>query len=798
MRRALCLCFILICLVIFSGVRARPATIPEPPKASAQEEYTPPLPVAPLGAHPRLLISPAYIRQVLQPRASRKYALWQPFRDYLDSARLQSDLRLQPAETIRALALGWLLTEQRAYRDNALAGMRALVDQIESAPVMQTLEGKWDNSFLEAVAGLALGYDWMYAALSPDDRIIVADTLLRACDRLRDPTTDSGRVWIPAETVGGDAGTYIFRAMSDEDALWLWAITATALAVQGEDIRANTLIEYARDLWVRYVLPVLEIQPNGAWGEGLYYGFTAIWWKVQTALSWWTARGENYFDATAWWQERLAYNLFARYPQIWQTRTDAIAFWDYPAIIGDNIRRHPRAVYGRAQDLILRAVFPGTPYANWTDWSLNQLSVSAPGWLLAEELLWRDADAMGEPPAQLTWRAFGSNHVFMHSRWVDETGEPVIGETVVTFQAGDFFSPRQFFDQGSFTIWRAGDSLVGRGGIYSGDGTSWHDANYYGRTVAGNTLLICDLAENFDGIRLYNDTPAGIWLNDCGQRPTDPLGGINADYWANNRARFETANILRVRDETSLTYILANLTGAYNSATYTALDNRPKVTFALREIFFIRPELILIHDRVRTPDPQFTVLQTLHFNTAPEFDGIGWTVRGANAKLYLQQLAPSQSEITEGYLVEGQAVERSDGQPVQNEIEFDRPGVYQMNTFSTGASQERWFLTLLAATDINAAPPATALFVQGEGIRGAVFNNEDTLWQVMMDDDPQDLTQARFAIAGGTQFLFLTGLAPAQTYTLIWADGSQTRALSDGAGTLLFSDPPAGVLDLRL
>jgi hypothetical protein len=761
------------------------------------QDNIPNLPIAQAGEHPRILITNQYLEQTVTPKIDPSSGTWQSFTAYVESNQILDDLANTPESVIRSLALAWLITDEPAYKDKTLSAMQQLANRIEDSPLLTTPDATWDLQFLQQVSALAIAYDWMYSALSASDRAALSDTLIRAATRLRDPQTDTERVWVLVDN------DYQFQSFNSDSAQWLWTLTAVGLSLQGDRVEATNLLNTARDLWTQFALPTLDIQPNGAWAAGPVDGFTAIWWKLQTAVAWWTARGENYFDDTEWWYERMAYHLFLRYPNVQRTSNQdrGEAFLGYPGIIGAGERYHRNAVYGRAQDMVLRSIFAGTEYANWIDWSLNQPPASSPDWLLVEEILWRDPNSIGQPPDILTWRSIGTNHVFMRSNWVDTEGNLDSSATYVTYQSGDYFAPTQFFDQGSFTIWRDGTDLLVHSGVYSGEGGSTHDANYYGRTVAGNTLLICNLAENFDGIWENHDSPANVWLNDCGQRVVTPsnAGGINPDYWFTNRALFETANIERAFDVGDVTYIYSDLTAAYNSTEITTLNNTPKVQSVIREFIYIRPGAVLVHDRLNTLSPDFTTINTIHFNARPQLDENRWVVFDGSSALYIQQLAPNaQSSVIEGYVTAGQLVDTAFGQPTANQFETGQYGWYRMDTLPPASTSNPWFLTALIATDPLAPVPPANIYVEGISMRGAVISTPDARWQVMFDDDPNNITQSSFTVVDGVQYLFLTGLAPESPYTITWGDITVQTEITQLAGTLFLANPIAGPFSIQL
>lgn len=711
--------------------------------ATAQNSLLPP--TAPIGSHPRLIITQPYLETTLSTRLDTP--TWQAFKAYVDSDAITTDFTQHPELVVRSLALAWLLTGDRLYQDKAFSILHRLVNWIEDAPT-------WDMAYVEQVAALAIGYDWLYSAFSSDDRQVLAEVLIEACRHLLDPTMDVGRVWVPFND------GYLFQTFSGESARWLWAITAAGLATQGDHPEAAFVVEQARTYWQHYGLTELEVQPNGAWAAGPYDGLRGVWAKLQTALAWWTARGEDAFSKSSWWYQRLAYNSLLLHPD-----------FGYPDIIGAGIRNHPDRWYSRGQDLLLQALYPATPAAAWVNWLFDQSR--SPAWLLVEEVIWRDFAAEQAIPDMLTWRAIGTNHVFMRSRWTSSTGGLDPTATYVSFQAGDHFSAQQFHDQGNFTIWRAGVDLLVRGGVYSGTEA---DANYYARSIASNTILICDLAETFENI-----WPGTYWLNDCGQRPVG--SAVNAEIWRNNRSFYETGNIERIWDDPAATYIRADLTDAYSA----------KAQSVIRELVYIRPGAVIVHDRLITSRPNFTTLTPLHFNTQPrQVEGALWVVRDGASALYIRPVVPSATvEMVEGYITAGQSI------PFQaNPYEVNPAGFYRLDIFSPLATTTPWFLTGLVAVDAAASTPYLGGLVDGESMRGMVINTPDKRWQVMFDDDPLNVTRATFTIETGVDFLLLTGLAPEISYTIQWADGRSEQHLTHGAGILVFENPVVGIFSL--
>lgn len=761
----------LLVLALIAGLAA--PVLPKVGRARAQDEGVP-LPVGRFGEHPRLLITPSYINRTLQPRVQATTPAWGTFAAYVQSDAPETDAAWTPGTALRSLALAWLVTDNTDYAERARRVMIGLVNRVETDPIMFGTGGI-SAAFADNVANLAVGYDWLYGYLNVGDRAALQDTLLRATTRLLDANADTqGVVWRDGELMVFD----------DVAPRWLWALTAVGLALYGEHDNAEVVLDYCRDLLTGVDIPALELQSGGAWAGGPGSGFTVGWTRVQMALAWWTALGENYFDDTRWWYDRLAYDLFLYHPQPTTVAATGEPIPGYPAIIGDTPRRDPSAAYGRAQDLMLRTVFKDYDHAAWMDWYLHQPPDGMPGWLAVEEFLWRDADSLGAPPPLLTWSAPYNGHVFMRSHWLDGAGGFDPAATYVSFTAGDRLSSAQFYDQGSFTIYTHRADLVARSGTYGG-GTSDLDANYTARTIAANSILVCDLAEIFDGIR-PNDA-RDLWLNDCGQRTMDPAGAsaVNVDHLLANWRVYDTGSITRLGETGSVTYLRADLTGAYNSAFYATPANRAKIDAVVREFIYWRPGIVFVADRIVPSYPTYTPMTVFHFPSPPTPIGLYFKAQTGAGAVYLQNLLPnSRTNLVEGYEVSGLVLDPPDGDPY---------APYRLEIVPGGPEVDYWFLSAFVVQAADAPPPPESVLVTGAGVRGVALGTVQAMFDTRPEDGT-DLAQTSFQIMPGVQYTLLSGLTPDAVY-VVQAEGNLTKTLTaDAAGTILIADVPPGTV----
>lgn len=735
----------------------------------------PNLPVTnPITARPRILMNNTYIEQTLKPRMEDNTRAWQEFLSYVQTNQPETDFENYPFQVMRSLAVAYHLTGDAQYASRAKLPLLIMVQGLESHPAMNTTDALWDENFVEWLTGVAVGFDWLYDTLTLEDRNALVNVMLRAVGILNDPTRDEGRVYIQIED-----GSYRFSAYDHYGPRVVWAVTAVGLALIGENPAATELVEYAQNLFSGWIVPALEDLHGGAWAEGPTFGFLANWASIQTAAAFWTALGENYFDNTRWWYDRMPYDMFLYLPETQN------GFWNYPSVFGDSERNSEAAFYGRAQDMLLSTVYSGTEHAGWMNWFLAQEGdAGLTGRMAVEELLWREESAEGFPPPWNTWFTLRSGHFFMRSSWTLDQNT-----ISIAFSAGDHFATHQFFDQGNLILSRGGDELLVKSGVYSGS-FSDHDANYYGRTISSNTVLVCDLAESFTQIRPNNEREG--WLNDCGQRTMYPFSAsaINPYFRQENAAVYETGEILRVSQEGGLTYVRADLTSAYNNANFTSADNQAKVREVLREIVYIRPDAVLIHDRVIPMEGDAFIPSVIfHTKSAPVQNDTWLKITEGNSALYMAGVAPQNEYATSsGYIVAGEEINFT-----PNDFEQAPYGLYSIHYTPIEARLSHFFITLLIADDANAENPPVWEYVQGDGVRGAAWGD----WQVMFDDDPGDISQASFTTSVGIANVLITGLQPLGSYRVILPDDSREELFADDAGTLYIFMQTSGEIRLQ-
>ena len=742
------------------------------------------------AGRPRIYLTPAKLA-ALQERAVPSNIRWTQLLGEADD----SDGHMH------AKALVSQVTGERSYCDTAISAALDLI----AAP----------SDYSTKAGDIALVYDWCHADLAGSQRATFIDYF----DAWGDDTPKS-------EDVPG-WGNYWPR--------YGYSYALIGLASYGDSPRAQEwLDDYRHRRYGDNDLALLDrIAEGGAWPEGTVYDWIANWPRVKTLDAWRTATGENLFESTGWYRERLGYLLLQHWPGV----AEEWGYQYHPYVsIGDGERnRGTMANYGRIMSLVLLEQFPNEPLAPQLQAYLSaQPTGNSDEFLYHEEFLWFNPDQAMQAPSLLTHYAPGSGTIFMRSGWPDGAADADLGATYLTFQSGDHFSYHQHYDQNSFTMFKHGDGSEGsaRGlaldsGVYSGDGLADHDVNYYVRSIAHNTFVVYNPAEDFSSAR------PDAYSNDGGQRALYPASRSpqTVEYFDEHATHYDTGEILRFEDRPSYTYALGDATNAYNNPSYNqAMDtglsgNVAKVNRYQREFVYLRPEsaglrdYLVLFDRVGVADPSFSGENTkllFHTLNEPQVNGMPTTVSpgetvftgadtataiSGDGKLFIRALLPLHRRIR---VVGGRGVKSfwvfgdnydwhwdpSEEQPrPTNDFEELPYGEWRLELEPATRSLENNFLTVLHPTSIGTASMAPVALVNGTGLTGAHIAdpelNRVTLFSSTRDGSPAGGTLSYSYTPTARTLNLILDLAPGERYHL-------SSALGGGLLEVVLSPSPEG------
>lgn len=229
----------------------------------------------------------------------------------------------------------------------------------------------------------------------------------------------------------------------------------------------------------------------------------------------------------------------------------------------------------------------------------------------------------------------GPGLVTMRENWSDDAAYAV-------FIAGEGIS-RRYEDANSFLLSRKGPIFVHAGARIRGDDDNNKHHWYHIRSASKNTLKIMDPAESFDvdssGQRttLHSGVPLVASDNLGGQLFETYVAASDGTYPISSGGRaarsdsafplgiWNTADIRKYEHhEGDFTYAMGDATEAYTR----------KIDFFEREFLFLRPDSIVIFDRVQSASPEFKKSWMVHTVDKPVSTGLPvQTAQGAEVFL---------------------------------------------------------------------------------------------------------------------------------------------------------------------
>ena len=414
----------------------------------------------------------------------------------------------------------------------------------------------------------ALAYDWIYEALTPEQRVRYGDALgswLRFFTDKPEILLKWGH-WEYNQTWG----PIHLNIMNCRDALTQKLFIA--LAIQGAGTKYEADARAFLDSWARRVpaecLPAFD-RMGGVWsesyGHGAYGPVTVIPYAFQ---AWRTATGIDYFKQLKPWGFPVEEPRWVAYTMMPHN--------DRTAWIDDGDGSKPGA-FARAAPML---------HDGLSQW----FSERGRDWLRErwQRVACYDPSLPATPPntLPLAYLFRGAGHVYMRSAWNDPNA------TWAFFGCGPQYAGHARDDEGHFLICKRG-ALVSRQG-----GQGHNDTDYYaGGSLIFNIVTIFDPAEKFRR-----------------DRGNENDGGLLRHVYESNDLPRQRGHIVAFENASNYTYAAADITAGYN---------RNKAREVTRQFLYLRGEreFFVVFDRVEATQPEFRRHFFLHVPTAPQADG---------------------------------------------------------------------------------------------------------------------------------------------------------------------------------
>jgi hypothetical protein len=471
----------------------------------------------------------------------------------------------------------------------AITGEREVGREAVDAVMSQSRFGG-QRSLLET----ALCYDWCRGLLARREEEVFRERLLRSAKA----AVEFGRLW---------------RSFANEMYAAGWRVGLAALTLHGEHPYAQTALDFVLREWEDALKVLNNIYPDGSWGEGYNYNHHT----ANNALRFFLAlRGATGVDLAG----NCNYLRNNGYYIIYGVKPNGLIYPgddnDHPAInwferdallMANEVFRNPHYQYFLNHCPFMRFQFDDRN--KWRD------------------LLWYDASIPESPIEELPLsRLFkGDGLVIARSGWNWDRPRGRCDDTWVTFRCGRYLSDHCHLDNNHFEIYHRGELAIDSGRYDCDWGLEADPAavrasqffSYYKRSIAHNTVLVHDPDEKME---------MGV-LNDGGQKEMIRVNGVRnvpEDYeqgvypsddgtgtcdWVTNPGRWDLGRITGYLSTADFTYVCGDATESYSA---------DKVREFTRVFLYIRPDLVVVFDRVESSKAEFRKTWLLHSIDEPQ------------------------------------------------------------------------------------------------------------------------------------------------------------------------------------
>ncbi len=493
-----------------------------------------------------------------------------------------------------------------------------------------------------------------------------------------------------------------------DDMTNVWnTIALAALELKGGmyDAQASTWLGQAETQWKNVILPAMAYEGNW-WHEGMTYALGSVGdvgsfadaWSTETDENMWTWIQKNAGDLLQGYLQMIAYAMRPDYDYV---------YWGDTTSTKQSIQLFSRGLvdklnYGRQSGLgqgLSIEIGQNTP-------PVYDYPGTDQFW---KAIYYDDAkDSTAVPRSKLPTAAWlgqkSADVAVMRSGWG-------ANDAFVWVSCGDYFGAHGHDEAGAFQVFRHA-ILSGSDGTYDAfDSVHW--ANYYSQhSVHANTIAVYQPGEFFPTSQTLNGQPS---VNDGGQRPLrrlkngtscpDPTLG---DYLKNKTScsYYETGNLEVFEHATCHDYVACDVTQAYQNPMVTTDGNTAKVDQVNRQFVYLRPDLLVVFDRVDALDPTYEKRFILHAIQQPTISGSTATIVNGMGKLVAQTLLPANPKMN---VVTDFTV---DGTPYPPSAPDKESGGTRIEIVPTTQAKQDYFLNVLQITDATDGSPPTVTMTQ--------------------------------------------------------------------------------------
>ncbi len=535
------------------------------------------------------------------------------------------------------------------------------------------------------IEATALCYDWCHDLLNDEQKTALQERLLQ-----------KGGRWV-------ETGTPL-RSFHNSMYTQGWLDSMAGFALYGEHPYGKKAVDFLIGEFEDALKVFKYVFYDGAWGEGYAYNHHISPMALKFFLALESASGVDMAAESPYLENNGYYIIYGAKP-------NGLV---YPGQDNDFSYLNER---DREALLLMNAKYRNPYYQRF----LNSCPVERfafPDNQKWKDLLWLDPSIPEKPVEDLPLsRIFrGEGLVFARGAWGWDSEAKRSESAWISFKCGDYFGDHAHFDNNAFEIYYKGELAIDSGRYDDDWGLEFDQEtlrkseffNYYQRTIAHNTLVVYDPDEEME---------MGI-VNDGGQRGLLRVNGLHnapKDYdqgvfdspdgpggrdWAANKDRWNTGDITAYLGTDLFMYVRGDATKSYSPA---------KMKGFVRQMLFVRPDLVIVFDRVEATNPDFRKTWLLHSVDEPRIwpHASGFDLSFEGGRLAVATVLPAERSIEKiggpgnEFLVGGIhytcGPESADN---PSELHYGEiPGAWRIEESPTVASREDYFLNVMAVTD---------------------------------------------------------------------------------------------------
>ena len=541
---------------------------------------------------------------------------------------------------------------------------------------------------------IAIVYDWIYDTLSQAERKSLTDHMI--------VVSENTVGFMPINTQKNLGNNPTIQGLNN-----LYA----TIAIYGDGYRDNEALTLLNDFGEFFEGNTIP-QMNKMWGtnggevSGRSYSKHNFITRLPYLIEMWrvlTNGSRNYFTTANFMKYFSYWDAMSWRPDNYHMKNGAYTF--YEASKSDYFRYVYSLLANRLNDPLSQYIAENTTTTTWqNDW---------------QYILWYDPSVSSNTYQSYPKDALfdGTGTIVSRTGWDIGSYSTPSDDTYVTFQSGPWWFYHQNYDQNTFTVYHKGGLIT--------DGGKGLDTNLRNTILIDNENQIINSDSNYYGDKLNR------WR----------------DFGSGTKS--EIAKVKRYETATNYLYALGDASKAYNSS---------KLSLFHREFVFLKPNYLVVFDRVNTTSLTYSKKYLLNSISVPKIDNTtppdgtstyngsliqidrGGTISNGypslNGRLFSKTLLPANSQIT--IVGSGQSSDLTNKKEAANwriEIEAANP---QLN--------DNFLHVMQVGTSDTMSSMSPTIRIDADTMVGTLINDVSTPQIVLFSSDTQgaDVTSVTY------------------------------------------------------